>query len=95
MMLSACSVPGSLGSQSDRDPIGRVEEDHQVLIQQQAEIRVIKRRLGYDEDLPNATSIDGEHLCVPVDFEIVATHRTPELALQELANELELLLVER
>jgi hypothetical protein len=95
MMLPACSVPGSLGRESNRDPIGLVKEDHQVLIQQQAEVRVIQRRLGYHEDLPNATSLNSEHLRVPVDFEIVATHRATELTLQELADESELPLVER
>jgi hypothetical protein len=88
-------VPGALGSQGNRYPFGAVKHGHKVPVQQNTEIRMIEGRIRYHEDLPNATSLDGEHLHVPVYCEVIATHRTTELTLQELADESELPLVER
>jgi hypothetical protein len=45
--------------------------------------------------LPNAATLDGEHLPLPVEIEVIATDGTPKLALKELAGESEFLFVER
>jgi hypothetical protein len=88
-------VLGSLGSKSNRYPFGAVQHGHQVPVQQQTEIRMSEGRLRYYEDLPNATSLDSEHLHVRVDYEVIPAHRTTELTLKELPDESEFLLVER